>query len=201
MKCKSCGIELIGGAEKDLCYDCKQKRIKTLQKVGIFSAIGLTVVGLLYGVSPIDFVPDTIPVVGWIDDLVMGLLSGTGTLGAVIFAIYNTVKESKIAEAKGEEAKRAFEEANARMMRETVDETVNKALNKEAAKKAEEPVKETVKEAVKEPVKEVVEDTVKETIEETSKEAIEETTKEVIEEAAKEAIEETVKEAIEEKAE
>ena len=195
MKCKSCGIELIGGAEKDLCYHCKQKRVKTLQKVGIFGAIGLAAVGLIYGVSPFDFIPDAIPVVGWIDDLLMGLLSGTGTIGAVVLAIYNTVKESKIAEAKGEEAKRAFEEANQRKMRETVDDTVNKVLNKDAAKASEEPVKEAVKETVEE-TKEVVEE-VKETIEETAKEAIEETSKEAIEETAKAAIEETVKETAE----
>ncbi|WP_010254009.1 YkvA family protein [Myroides injenensis] len=37
-------------------------------KVG---ALLVGVLGVLYGISPIDLVPDVIPVVGWLDDLVI----------------------------------------------------------------------------------------------------------------------------------
>lgn len=45
----------------------------------------LTLVAVIYIISPIDFIPDIIPVVGWIDDLFVGLMG-------VIFAI-KTFKE------------------------------------------------------------------------------------------------------------
>jgi uncharacterized membrane protein YkvA (DUF1232 family) len=40
------------------------------------------VLALLYIVSPVDLVPDPIPVVGWIDDAVVGLGAGAAALGA-----------------------------------------------------------------------------------------------------------------------
>jgi len=34
------------------------------------------VLALLYIISPIDFIPDPIPVVGWVDDLAVGVGAG-----------------------------------------------------------------------------------------------------------------------------
>ena len=36
-----------------------------------FGPIVVAILGILYGVSPVDLVPDVIPVAGWFDDLVI----------------------------------------------------------------------------------------------------------------------------------
>ena len=40
------------------------------------------ILALLYIISPIDLIPDVIPVVGWIDDLVVALGAGAVALSA-----------------------------------------------------------------------------------------------------------------------
>ena len=35
------------------------------------------ITAIVYGVSPIDLIPDILPLVGWVDDGVMGVLMGT----------------------------------------------------------------------------------------------------------------------------
>lgn len=40
----------------------------------IISAI-LVVIALAYGISPVDFIPDVLPVLGWADDAGVGLLA------------------------------------------------------------------------------------------------------------------------------
>jgi uncharacterized membrane protein YkvA (DUF1232 family) len=42
----------------------------------------ILIVALLYILSPIDLVPDVIPVVGWADDLVVGAGAGAAALSA-----------------------------------------------------------------------------------------------------------------------
>lgn len=42
----------------------------------------ILVLALLYIISPIDLIPDVIPVVGWIDDLVVALGAGAVALSA-----------------------------------------------------------------------------------------------------------------------
>jgi len=42
----------------------------------------LLIAALLYILSPIDPVPDVIPVVGWVDDLAVGVGAGAVALGA-----------------------------------------------------------------------------------------------------------------------
>ena len=42
-----------------------------MEKSNKIVPIIITVLGVLYGVSPVDVVPDVFPVVGWIDDLVI----------------------------------------------------------------------------------------------------------------------------------
>ena len=104
MKCQKCGVELIEGSEERLCYDCKKKRVETFKRVGVIGAIGLAGIGLLYGISPIDFIPDIVPF-GFIDDIIVGALSGLGTIGAIGIAIFNGIKAQKIADGpqnKGE---------------------------------------------------------------------------------------------------
>lgn len=44
----------------------------------------LPVLALVYTISPLDFVPDLIPVVGWLDDLGIGATSLAVTLAAVL---------------------------------------------------------------------------------------------------------------------
>ena len=95
MKCKRCGVELIAGVEDKLCYGCKQKRIKTFQRIGIIGAIGFVIVGLAYGLSPVDLVPDFIPG-GFIDDIIVGALGSLGAVGAAALAIYNSIKGKKL---------------------------------------------------------------------------------------------------------
>lgn len=46
---------------------------------GAFVAVVL-LLALLYIVSPVDFIPDVIPVVGWLDDLVVGAGAGSMAL-------------------------------------------------------------------------------------------------------------------------
>ena len=40
------------------------------------------VLALLYIISPVDLIPDPIPVVGWIDDVAVGLGAGAVALGS-----------------------------------------------------------------------------------------------------------------------
>jgi len=35
------------------------------------------ITAIVYGVSPIDLIPDILPLIGWVDDGVMGVLMGT----------------------------------------------------------------------------------------------------------------------------
>lgn len=42
-----------------------------MEKSNKIVPIIIAVLGVLYGVSPVDVVPDVFPVVGWIDDLVI----------------------------------------------------------------------------------------------------------------------------------
>jgi uncharacterized membrane protein YkvA (DUF1232 family) len=42
----------------------------------------ILILALLYIISPIDLIPDFIPVVGWADDLAVGLGAGDVALGA-----------------------------------------------------------------------------------------------------------------------
>lgn len=99
MKCQRCGVELIEGSEKNLCYSCRQKRMKTFQKVGIIGAIGFVAVGLAYGLSPIDLVPDFVPM-GFVDDIIVGALGSMGAIGAAVLAIYNGAKSKNIDKEK-----------------------------------------------------------------------------------------------------
>jgi uncharacterized membrane protein YkvA (DUF1232 family) len=46
---------------------------------GAFVAVVL-LLALLYIVSPVDFIPDFIPVVGWLDDLLIGAGAGATAL-------------------------------------------------------------------------------------------------------------------------
>ncbi|MCA1962307.1 MAG: DUF1232 domain-containing protein [Desulfomonile sp.] len=40
------------------------------------------VLALLYLISPVDVIPDPIPVVGWVDDTVVGIGAGAAALAA-----------------------------------------------------------------------------------------------------------------------
>jgi uncharacterized membrane protein YkvA (DUF1232 family) len=42
----------------------------------------VVILALLYIISPIDLVPDVIPVVGWADDVAVGLGAGAAALAA-----------------------------------------------------------------------------------------------------------------------
>jgi uncharacterized membrane protein YkvA (DUF1232 family) len=42
----------------------------------------ILILALLYIFSPIDLIPDVIPVVGWVDDLAVGIGAGAVALGA-----------------------------------------------------------------------------------------------------------------------
>jgi uncharacterized membrane protein YkvA (DUF1232 family) len=50
-------------------------------------SIVIAILGILYGVSPIDAIPDVIPVAGWIDDLVV-------TGGALLNLAQSFVKDT-----------------------------------------------------------------------------------------------------------
>lgn len=40
-------------------------------------AILFLIFAIVYGISPVDLVPDTIPIIGWLDDLFLNLASIT----------------------------------------------------------------------------------------------------------------------------
>jgi uncharacterized membrane protein YkvA (DUF1232 family) len=42
----------------------------------------ILILALLYIISPIDLVPDVIPVVGWVDDAAVGIGAGAAALAA-----------------------------------------------------------------------------------------------------------------------
>ncbi len=44
--------------------------------------IVILILAVLYILSPIDLIPDFIPVVGWVDDLAVGLGAGAAALSA-----------------------------------------------------------------------------------------------------------------------
>lgn len=46
-------------------------KYRIVEKKNKIIPIIIAVLGVLYGVSPVDVVPDVFPVVGWIDDLVI----------------------------------------------------------------------------------------------------------------------------------
>jgi uncharacterized membrane protein YkvA (DUF1232 family) len=45
-------------------------------------ALVIVILALLYILSPVDVIPDVIPVVGWADDVLVGLGAGAAALGA-----------------------------------------------------------------------------------------------------------------------
>ncbi|MCB1143603.1 MAG: DUF1232 domain-containing protein [Leptospiraceae bacterium] len=55
-----------------------EKEIVTKQKGNKkwITAIVLFILALIYGVSPIDLIPDVIPVLGWSDDVTLLLITG-----------------------------------------------------------------------------------------------------------------------------
>jgi len=46
---------------------------------GVGAWVGL-ILGILYAISPVDILPDVVPVAGWVDDLV---ITGTGVLNFI----------------------------------------------------------------------------------------------------------------------
>jgi len=48
---------------------------------GAFVAVNL-LLAVLYILSPVDFIPDFIPVAGWVDDLAVGVGAGAMALGS-----------------------------------------------------------------------------------------------------------------------
>jgi hypothetical protein len=59
------------------------------EKTNKIAPMILAIIGVLYGVSPIDILPDVIPVVGWIDDLV---ITGGSILGLMQAFVNDTSK-------------------------------------------------------------------------------------------------------------
>ncbi len=55
------------------------------RKKNVFWLWVILILGILYLLSPIDFIPDFIPVLGWIDDVVV-------TLSAIMIALPRIVK-------------------------------------------------------------------------------------------------------------
>lgn len=50
-------------------------------KLGGIGRIIIILLAVLYIVSPIDLIPDFIPVIGWIDDLIAGIVAFTAFIG------------------------------------------------------------------------------------------------------------------------
>jgi len=47
--------------------------------------IFILIILVLYIISPIDFIPDVIPVIGWIDDIIAGIFAIGAFIGALRF--------------------------------------------------------------------------------------------------------------------
>ena len=46
------------------------------QKRSVLAVVPM-IIAIVYGVSPVDLIPDILPLIGWVDDGVMGVLMGT----------------------------------------------------------------------------------------------------------------------------
>lgn len=57
-----------------------ENKIEITQKGIDLKAIIIAILGIVYGVSPIDIVPDALPIAGWVDDLV---ITGSALLNLV----------------------------------------------------------------------------------------------------------------------
>lgn len=55
-------------------------KLETSEKSNKTVPIIIGILGLLYGISPIDAIPDVIPIAGWIDDLV---ITGGSLIGVI----------------------------------------------------------------------------------------------------------------------
>jgi uncharacterized membrane protein YkvA (DUF1232 family) len=52
----------------------------------LLAALAIAAAGLAYLVSPIDLIPDVVPLIGLLDDVVVGLLSALGAAGVAASA-------------------------------------------------------------------------------------------------------------------
>jgi uncharacterized membrane protein YkvA (DUF1232 family) len=53
-----------------------------MNEIGNRLVVLVLVLALLYIISPVDIIPDPIPVVGWVDDVAVGVGAGAVALGS-----------------------------------------------------------------------------------------------------------------------
>ena len=66
--------------------------VKKLDYTRSLNALGFVLLGLLYGVSPIDIIPD-IPVIGWTDDVLVLILTTLNLIVQLLTDIAGTVAQ------------------------------------------------------------------------------------------------------------
>ena len=73
--------------------ELKTTQTELLEKNGMTTMGWIaTIVSGIYVVSPIDLIPDTIPVVGWMDDMLIGVAGASTVLKAQLSEANTTLK-------------------------------------------------------------------------------------------------------------
>jgi len=93
-RCKKCGREILEADYRwDFCPDCRKEKALKMKKALTIVSVAALAFSIVYGISPIDIIPDLTPIAGIVDDAAVGTLG----IGTAIASIIGVIINGKIA--------------------------------------------------------------------------------------------------------